>query len=145
MFVTQKTQYALRAIFELAKHRDAGLRKISDIARAQAIPERFLEVILSQLKKSGFVISKRGYHGGYRLATPPEHISVGDILRFMEQKGRPLHCIACISRCKCPLDGGCAFRPMWNQIEDAIYHIYDRTTIQDLINNETDCAAVANG
>ncbi len=145
MLVTQKTQYALRAIFELAKHREAGLRKISDIARAQAIPERFLEVILSQLKRSGFVMSKRGRHGGYQLMTPPDLISVGDILRFMEQSERPLHCIACISRCQCPLDGGCAFRPMWNQIENAIYHIYDHTTIQDLINNETDCAAYANG
>lgn len=145
MLVTQKTQYALRAIFELAKHRDRGLRKISDIAQAQAIPERFLEVILSQLKRSGFVTSKRGYHGGYRLVPPPERICVGDILRFMEQSDRPLHCIACISRCKCPLDGGCAFRPMWNQIEDAIYHIYDRTTIQDLVNNETGCAAAVNG
>jgi Rrf2 family protein len=145
MLVTQKTQYALRAIFELAKHQEKGLRKISDIARAQAIPERFLEVILSQLKRSGFVTSKRGYHGGYRLITPPEEISVGDILRFMEQSQDPLHCIACISRCKCPLNGGCAFKPMWNQIEEAIYHIYDQTTIQDLINNESGCAAVVNG
>ena len=63
----KKNQYALRAIFELAKHRGQGPKKISEIAEIQAIPLRFLEVILSQLKGSGLVESKRGFYGGYFL------------------------------------------------------------------------------
>ena len=55
MLVTQKNRYALRAIFELAKRLNEGPVKIAEIAEAQAIPPRFLEVILNQLKKAGFV------------------------------------------------------------------------------------------
>ncbi len=68
MLVSQKSQYALRAVFELAR-RNGGLPvKIADIAEAQAIPQRFLEVIMNQLKQGGFVESRRGKRGGYLLA-----------------------------------------------------------------------------
>lgn len=142
MLVTQKNQYALRAIFELAKHRGRGLRKISDIAKAQHIPPRFLEVILSQLKRSGFVESKRGYTGGYALLRSPEQISVGDVFRFDEKEVNPVDCIACISKNKCPQRHyrNCAFQPMWRKVRDAIYEIYDSTTIADLLAQEKENA-----
>lgn len=60
----KKGQYALRAVYELAKRQGQGPTKISAIAEAQAIPHRFLEVILHQLKGSGLVASKRGFYGG---------------------------------------------------------------------------------
>ena len=66
MLVSQKSQYALRAIFELAKEYGKG-PKIAHIAEAQAIPVRFLEVILVHLKRGGFVDSQRGKEGGYFL------------------------------------------------------------------------------
>ena len=75
MLITKKNQYALRAIFELAKHDGKGPQKISEIAKAQAIPEKFLEVILNQLKGSGLVDSKRGFYGGYYLIRSPEKIT----------------------------------------------------------------------
>ncbi len=132
----KKTQYALRAIYELAKQRGKGPTKISAIARAQAIPLRFLEVILSQLKGSGLVESKRGFYGGYFLARSPENISVGDILRFMQGSSSPMDCLACVSKAHCPFDGKCAFLAMWNRVNDAVFKIYDQTTIQDLLDNE---------
>lgn len=132
----KKNQYALRAILELAKHRGKGPKKISEIAEAQAIPLRFLEVILSQLKGSGLVESKRGFYGGYLLTRSPEKISVGDILRFMDKPLSEDHCVACISKTNCPFSGNCAFAPMWNRVNDAILDIYDHTTFEDLLNNE---------
>ena len=63
MLVSQKCQYALRALFELAKRNGEGPVKIAAIAKAQAIPPRFLEVILSQLKQGSFVESQRGSEG----------------------------------------------------------------------------------
>ncbi|UCD82617.1 MAG: Rrf2 family transcriptional regulator [Desulfobacterales bacterium] len=132
----KKNQYALRAIFELAKHRGKGPKKISEIAEVQAIPLRFLEVILSQLKGSGLVDSKRGFYGGYYLTRPPDKISVGDVLRFMEKPTSADHCVACVSKTNCPFSGKCAFASMWNQVNAAIFNIYDSTTIQDLLNNE---------
>jgi Rrf2 family cysteine metabolism transcriptional repressor len=132
----KKNQYALRAIFELAKHQGRGPIKISEIAGIQSIPLRFLEVILSQLKGSGLVESKRGFYGGYFLTRSPDKISVGDVLRFMDKPASSTPCAACVSSTSCPFCGNCAFASMWNQVNDAIFNIYDGTTIQDLLNNE---------
>lgn len=134
----KRHQYALRAIFELAKHMDKGPIKISDIAAAQAIPVRFLEVILNQLKGSGFVDSKRGFYGGYYLVKKPDTISVGDLLRFLQ--GDPDHtsCIACVSNTSCPFGGNCAFSDMWISVKEAAFKIYDETTITDLLTREQD-------
>lgn len=132
----KKNQYALRAIFELAKHKGEGPKKISEIAEAQAIPIRFLEVILAKLKGSGWVDSKRGFYGGYFLKCSPREITVGAILRFMQGSPRPSDCVACISQGDCPFGGDCAFAPMWNKVDAAMFKIYDGTTIQDLIRVE---------
>ncbi|MBI5846264.1 MAG: Rrf2 family transcriptional regulator [Deltaproteobacteria bacterium] len=137
MLITQKKQYALRAIFELAKHHGKGPIKVSDIARTQAIPLRFLEVILNQLKKSGFVDSKRGYQGGYELSRKPNDVAVGDVIRFMEKRGDKAHdCIACVSRDNCPFGGECALSPMWEKVWESLFCVYDGTTMQDLLDIE---------
>ena len=136
MLITKKNQYALRAIFELAKHNGQGPQKISEIAQAQAIPVKFLEVILNQLKGSGLVDSKRGFYGGYFLVRQPDAITVGDIMRFMERNLEPNKCVALVPEMNCPFKGDCAFFPMWNQVKDAMYRVYDETTIQNLIDNE---------
>jgi Rrf2 family protein len=127
------TQYALRAVFELAKHRADGPVKISAIAGAQAIPVRFLEVILSRLKRSGLIDSKRGFTGGYFLTRPPGEITVGDIMRFFRREARPGGCAACLSNARCPFTRGCAFSQMWNRVDRAIFAVYNETTIQDLV------------
>ncbi len=132
----KKHQYAVRAIFELAKHRGAGPIKIYDIARAQAIPQRFLEVILNQLKGSGFLLSKRGFTCGYQLVVPPSQISVGDIVRHLDRDLRPTECLGCESAGKCPFIGHCAFSPLWVRTRRAIFEVYDRTTFQNLLDNE---------
>ena len=132
----KKNQYALRAIFELAKHMDQGPVKISDIATAQSIPLRFLEVILNQLKASGIVDSKRGFYGGYFLVKPPNQVSVGDVLRFLSRNLSPSDCIACVSKTSCPFDGRCAFSSMWIRVKEAAFSIYDETSFQDLIDRE---------
>jgi Rrf2 family protein len=132
----KKNQYALRAILELAKHMDHGPVKISDIAAAQSIPLRFLEVILNQLKASGIVDSKRGFHGGYFLVKAPSHVSVGDVLRFLNRDLQAADCIACVSKSSCPFDGRCSFASMWIQVKQATFDIYDQTSFQDLIDRE---------
>lgn len=133
MLITKKNQYALRAIFELARHQGKGPIKISDIAKVQNIPVRFLEVILGQLKGSGLVKSKRGYYGGYELITSPEDITVGRIMRFMQRNLEPTECFALVPENNCPFIGNCSFFPMWSKIKDAIFKVYDETSIQDLL------------
>ena len=138
MNISQKCQYALRAIFELAKHSGAerGPIRVSEIAKVQAIPPRFLELILGQLRQGGFVESRRGVHGGYLLAASPEALSVGEIIRFIDGPLAPVRCIAGDKKKDCPLYGGCAFLNTWKRAADAVAKVYDETTFENLMNEE---------
>lgn len=85
MRVSLKTDYALRAVLELsAAPEEEPLVKGERIADAQAIPQQFLEHILLDLKRAGLIRARRGAKGGYRLAKPPEEISVADVIRAVE-------------------------------------------------------------
>ena len=136
MNVSQKSQYALRAIFELSKNHGKGPVKIADIARAQAIPQRFLEVILNQLKQGRIVESRRGNEGGYILVQSPEEITVGDVMLLLQGSFDLVTCNAGGSDDRCPLYGSCVFLPMWKEVKAAISNVYDNTTFQNLLDNE---------
>jgi Rrf2 family protein len=131
--ITQKTQYALRAVFELARRYGEGPVKIAEISEKQAIPIRFLEVILHRLKGGGFVDSKRGFEGGYYLTRPPEALSVLDVIRRMQEPVGPVHCVSLSSGRSCPLDGDCAFLPLWTQIRDSVSNVFESTTFSELV------------
>ncbi len=138
MLVSQKSQYALRAVFELAR-RNGGLPvKIADIAEAQAIPQRFLEVIMSQLKQGGFVESRRGKQGGYLLVRSPEDLKIGEVLRFVEGPLGPVGCVMGGAKKDCRLYGNCAFLPMWEKVRNAVSDVYDKTTFQDLVDQQAE-------
>ncbi len=84
MKVTARVDYAIRAVFELALNAGASHLQAKEIADRQKIPLRFLEQILTQLKKSGLVHSIRGASGGYRLAKTAERISLRDVMETVE-------------------------------------------------------------
>ncbi len=136
MLVSKRCQYALRAVFELAKHYGQYPLKAAQIAESQAIPVRFLEVILCELKKAGFVKSQRGNEGGYLLAIPPEKLTVGDLIRFIQGPFGPVSCFIGDSQESCPLYGDCAFIPMWEKVQKSINGIYDNTTYRELVDQE---------
>jgi len=136
MPISRKCQYALRAIFELAKHSEQGPVKIAQIAEAQAIPLRFLEVILSQLKQGRFVASQRGNRGGYILARSAAELTVGEVMQFLQGPVGLVDCVAVGSKDKCRLYGSCAFLPMWERVQKAISNVYDNTTFQYLVDQD---------
>lgn len=136
MGITQKCQYALRALFELAKRYDRGPAKISDIAEEQKIPARFLEVILNELKQGGFADSRRGKEGGYVLRRRPSDLSVGEVIRFVQGPIGPVDCVYNDADVACALKGDCVFLPLWQRVESAVADIYDNTSFQDLLDEE---------
>ena len=136
MELSQKCLYALRAIFELAKRDGRGLTAIEHIAAAQDIPPRFLELILGQLRQGGFVASRRGPHGGYRLLHRPASLTVGSIISFVEGPLAPVECLADPDDSSCRLRGRCAFMDMWRRAQQAVASVYDTTTFQDLLEAE---------
>jgi Rrf2 family protein len=126
MNTSVKGEYALQAIFDLATQPQGEPVRIADIARRQKIPQKFLELILAGLKQGGFVESRRGAEGGYLLARPPEAITAGEVLRFIDgpQPGR-----AGRRRAKPETP----FTDMWQQVDRAVSEVIDRTTIADLV------------
>ena len=133
MNLSQKCQYALRALFELATRRGEGPISTGEIAQAQAIPPRFLELILAQLKQAGYVESQRGARGGYRLAASPDALTVGEVIRLVEGPLGPVKCLASPDQADCPLMGRCVFLGLWERAYDAVSQVYDSTSLQDLI------------
>lgn len=136
MSVSQKCQYALRAVFELAKRWPSGPTTVADIAEAQAIPPRFLELIISQLRQGGFVQSRRGAKGGYLLAIPPRELQVGQILEFIDGPVAPVRCVLGQEKSECPLQGNCAFMGLWNRAREAVANVYSETSFYDLMEEE---------
>lgn len=129
MNISVKSEYALKAVFDLAtqylEHRPGspplGPVKIADIARRQQIPQKFLELILAGLKQSGFVDSRRGAEGGYLLARSPDTITVGDVLKSVENvKSGPRQ------------QGDDPFTPIWHRVDKAVSDVLDQTTFGDM-------------
>lgn len=142
MVLSQKSQYAVRAVFELAKRHGSGPVAAARIAEAEHIPVRFLENILSQLRQAGFVESERGKEGGYRLSRRPQQVTVGEVIRLIQG---PMETIECAesgpgrssrSGVACPLRPGCVLLPMWDKAHRAMMDVFDGTTFQDLVEQE---------
>src|SRR5690554_6649106 len=86
--ISQKAKYALRALVSLARVEPGTSVMIGEISRAQSIPKKFLEQILLELKRAGFVASRRGRSGGYVLLKAPEDIMFGEVLRLDRKSTR---------------------------------------------------------
>jgi Rrf2 family cysteine metabolism transcriptional repressor len=140
MNVSQKCQYALRAVFELSRRPRQNPVRTAEIAAAQAIPPKFLELILGELKRGGFVDSRRGARGGYLLLCQPDRLTVGEVIRFVDGPIAPVKCVTETKRGDCPLLAGCALIGMWRRARDAVTHVFDNTTFQDLLDEELSAA-----
>ncbi|MCL5269854.1 MAG: Rrf2 family transcriptional regulator [bacterium] len=136
MIITQKSQYAMRAVFELARREGCGPVKIGEIAEAQAIPPRFLENILNQLRQGGLVESRRGKEGGYLLSRLASEISAGEVIRLTQGPICVAECCGGTVEERCPFHGDCVFLPLWERASRALESVYDGTTIADLVGQE---------
>ena len=136
MNLSQKCRYALRAIFELAKRQGCGPATIASIAEVQAIPPRFLELILAQAKQAGFVESKRGKTGGYLLARDARDIAVSDVIRVFEGPISVVDCTGGPGEGLCRLDGNCVFKSLWDEASMALLRVLEGTTFADLVERE---------
>jgi len=123
-------------MFELARQNGDKPLSVTAIAEAQAIPVRFLNLILGELRQAGFVESWRGPHGGYLLAGSAGSITAGDIIRFIDGPVGPVRCTAKGAATDCPLRKGCAFMSMWKRAGQAVAEVYDGTSLQDLIDEQ---------
>ena len=133
MKITYKGDYALKAVLALSLKYDSSILTIHDLAKDADIPIKFLEQVLLELKRGGFVESRRGKIGGYFLAKPPQDIKVGDVVRFIDG---PIEPIACLEKgySGCRDVYKCAFRHIWQDVSKAISNIVDNVSFEDLAN-----------
>ena len=127
MNISVKSEYALKAVFDLAAQYLGAVAnssamppvKIADIAKRQKIPQKFLELILSGLKQAGFVESRRGAEGGYLLAKPADQITVGEVIASVEGRRKRA-------------DKAGPFSDMWDAVDECVDRVVDRTTFAEL-------------
>lgn len=133
--LTQKSKYAARALVELALNDCDSPLGVAEIARRQRIPERFLEQIFGELRRANVLQSRRGAHGGYRFAMPPEEISVLDIVEILDGEVRPARCSAggvCYIS-DAPL---CVTSRVWDEAREALEGVFGRYSIAQLATAE---------
>ena len=136
MILSQKSQYAVRAVLELAKREGSGPVKAAKISTAQAIPIRFLENILGQLRQAGIIDSVRGKEGGYLLGTPSRELTVGEVLRRVQGPVSAVECADADAAYRNTLGPGGILLPLWEKAHQAMMDVYDGTTFKALIEQE---------
>jgi Rrf2 family protein len=130
--VSQKLEYAMRAMIELAQSKDTEtLVPAREIAARQHVPLRFLEQQLGALSKAGLVESFRGAGGGCRLARDPGDITVAQIADAIEGQLYPMFCLE-PSDHTCFQDSRCGLQGFWGDVAGAIQEVFRATTVADL-------------
>lgn len=139
--ISTRGRYGLKAMADMAiTLNDAPLEKcisLKSIAERQGLSESYLEQLMSPLKKAGYIKSLRGARGGYYLLLPPEEITVGDILRVLEEGAvTPVRCISKTgeasfcgsSDCKM-----CVTKNVWEKLYNTLNEVVDNITLADLV------------
>jgi Rrf2 family protein len=136
MKVSQKGLYALQAMMVLTRRHNQGAIRIRDIAYEENLPEKFLELILLELKNARMVESVRGAKGGYRLRRPPADIRLSEIIRLIDG---PLAPFGDADQLRVLIDRDAdhsALYKVFLAVRDAAAKILENTTLADLINSE---------
>ncbi|MEI6044551.1 MAG: Rrf2 family transcriptional regulator [Chloroflexota bacterium] len=134
MIFSTRSEYGVMMLTDLAQHYGEGPLSLSDIAKHLSLTVPYLEQIVPALRKHGFVESVRGAKGGYVLATPPETIKMGAVIRALEDRIAVMGCAAeDNSAPNCHHENVCTATVLWLRVRDAIMQALDSTTLADLV------------
>lgn len=132
MKISTRGRYALRVLIDLAEHHNEGHIPLKLLAERQDLSLKYLEQILPLLIKDQLITSLHGKGGGYRLALPPQEISVGKILRLTEGDLTPVSCLDCNAPV-CDRAQNCRTLPMWKEFYKLVSDYFDNKTLADLM------------
>jgi Rrf2 family protein len=133
--LSRKSKYGLKALLVLAQEAGRGPVLISELSARDAIPKKFLEAILLELRRHGMVYSKKGKGGGYFLRRAPAQITFGEVIRVLDG---PLAAVPCVSKMAymkcmdCVDERSCGVRLAMKEVRDATADILDNTTLADV-------------
>ena len=153
MRLSRRSEYGLRALVDLVRttsgshdpaHRDAAPAAakrrhgspvaLAALAQRNNLPPKFLEQIMSTLKRGGIVRTTLGAHGGYAMAVDPSSVSIGRVIRMLDGALAPLACVSLryYEPCSCPDESTCSLRDVMLDVRDVMLEILDRETLAEL-------------
>ena len=134
MRVSMKSDYALRAMLELASAHGSKPLQSSEIAARRQIPESYLEQLLTVLRKAGLVTSMRGPQGGHALSAHPSKVTAADVVRAMEGPLRVIDCLSGVGNCLISRD--CSLQELWQEVGAAVDATLSGVTIEELASRQ---------
>ena len=144
MKLSTKGIYGLRALIDLAQYSEEAPVSITSISARQDLSERYLEQLMSMLKKAGLVKSVRGAGGGYVLAKDMASISIGDVLRALEGSLEPVECAGIVPDGGCKASDNCVTKYVWQRINESISRTVDEIMLDQLVeeSRKKNCAGI---
>jgi Rrf2 family protein len=131
MHLTTRGRYGTRFVLDIAQHQDQGPVSVSQIAKRQDISVKYLEGLIWELKKAGFIKSVRGARGGHLLTKNPKEITVAEIVTILEREN---HFTECDLRDNpCPRSTHCPTRHLWKDVEKIVKEKLSSVTIYNLL------------
>lgn len=133
--LSKKTKYGIKALAFIARKKDRKPVQASEISESENISQKFLESILLELRKSGFLGSKKGKGGGYYLIKEPKEIKMTAVIRVLEG---PIAMVPCVSlnyyeKCEdCPDENTCSVHKLMIQVRDASLNVLGENTLEDI-------------
>ena len=134
--MSKRCKYALKALVQLGKNYRKGNLVAEEIAASGNIPKKFLELILLDLKRGGYVQSKPGLGGGYHLTQPPNKISLAEIYRLFDGAIALQPCVSQKFRGKCddcPDENACDLRSAFAEVREKTFQVMSRITLDSLL------------
>lgn len=129
MKISKKADYALRALMTLVEHYGQQPISIRELAERNAVPKRFLEHIMLDLKSQGWVTSLPGKSGGYVLAQRPEEIRLGQVIRHFDGLVAPINCVSVSQYEYCNQEAVCRFRRVFLDVRNDTARLLDSTSL----------------
>ena len=133
MKLTSRSEYALLALLCLARHNTEAFISGETIAQEQGIPPKFLQQILFALKRSRYVHSSKGQHGGYRLARRPEEITLAEIVRLFDGALAPTESVSKYFYESTPIEREEGLLNVFRAIRDHVAEKLEKTTLADVL------------
>lgn len=131
MKLSSKTHYGLMACHMLARNYPEKSVSASEMETCLSVSSKYLEKILRMLSKRGIVTASRGVNGGYSLAKPPKDITIGDIVRTLEDDIEIIECVKKEKQCKC-----CPSSKVWQKLYDGINKLLDDMNLEQVVKGE---------
>jgi Rrf2 family protein len=136
MRMTAAAEYGCLALLAIGERGEGWMKRQEIIERFDQIPSAFLEQILRKLTAGGFVVSRRGAEGGFRLARPAEEVVIADVVRVMDGPLAPTRSVSENFYQPSPIEESAGFHALFRRVRDAIAEILESTTLADVLNDE---------